>query len=104
VGTSVYAEWNFSPQAVNAKPDFQAINKEIFDALIDEFAGPADKGVYRWVVAAAVGNIYVLCYKGISSSSPPVVRIIKGLGDLTHVLVVSFLLLLLQCISASNSV
>lgn len=47
VGTSIDGEWSFSQAAINSRPDFEALNKEVMDTLIDEFAGPADKGVYR---------------------------------------------------------
>lgn len=47
VGTSVDATWTWSPSAVSSRTDFEAVNKDIIDALIDEFAGPADKGVFR---------------------------------------------------------
>ena len=46
VGTSVDAEWRFSAGAIAARPDYEAVNKEILDTMVDEFAGPADKGVY----------------------------------------------------------
>jgi hypothetical protein len=43
----VDATWTWSPSAVSSRTDFEAVNKDIIDALIDEFAGPADKGVFR---------------------------------------------------------
>lgn len=49
MGTSVDGEWAFSQAAINSRPDYEALNKEIIDTLLDEFAGPADKGVYRYV-------------------------------------------------------
>lgn len=41
------AEWKWSPAALSGRTDFEAANKDIIDTLIDEFAGPADKGVFR---------------------------------------------------------
>lgn len=47
VGTSLDAEWKFSQTAISSRPDFESLNKEILSTLVDEFAGPADKGVFR---------------------------------------------------------
>lgn len=47
VGTSIDGEWTFSPAAIASRPDYEALNKQVMDTLLDEFAGPADKGVYR---------------------------------------------------------
>lgn len=46
VGTSVDGEWTFTPAAIASRPDYEALNKLVLNTLIDEFAGPADKGVY----------------------------------------------------------
>lgn len=46
VGTSVDGEWSFSAATIASRPDYEALNKTVLDTLIDEFAGPADKGVY----------------------------------------------------------
>jgi urate oxidase len=46
VGTSVDGEWTFTPATIASRPDYEALNKLVLDTLIDEFAGPADKGVY----------------------------------------------------------
>jgi hypothetical protein len=47
VGTSVEAEWKFTQAAIASRPDYEALNKQVYDTLIDEFAGPADVGVFR---------------------------------------------------------
>jgi urate oxidase len=46
VGTSVDGEWSFSAATIASRPDYESLNKTVLDTLIDEFAGPADKGVY----------------------------------------------------------
>jgi len=46
VGTSIDGEWTFTPTAIASSPDYEMLNKLVVDTLIDEFAGPADKGVY----------------------------------------------------------
>jgi hypothetical protein len=64
VGTSVDGEWAFSQAAINSRPDYEALNKEIIDTLLDEFAGPADKGVYRCVSAPTNGPVGVVWLVG----------------------------------------
>lgn len=44
VGTSVDGEWSFSAATIASRPDYESLNKTVLDTLIDEFAGPADKG------------------------------------------------------------
>jgi urate oxidase len=48
VGTSVTATWHYAPDKIRSftGKDYANVHKIVEDACIDEFAGPADKGVY----------------------------------------------------------
>jgi hypothetical protein len=47
VGTVLEAEWKYNAAAIASRPNYEALSKDIIDTMVDEFAGPADKGVYR---------------------------------------------------------
>jgi len=55
LATSMDAEWRFTPEAIaNQATDYEALNAQIQTKLVNEFFGPADKGVFSASVQATL--------------------------------------------------
>lgn len=80
VGTSVEGEWTFSQATIASRPDYEALNKQVLDTLIDEFAGPADKGVYSVSVQQTLYDMGVGVLRKVAGVEKVELDMVRGLG------------------------